>query len=75
MKLRDLLHGMDILSADADLDCEIREAWQVVDGEIVPTNASISSPSIPRLDPGANHVSFSGVGIEAVRVFPRWWQL
>ena len=56
-------------------DCEIREAWQVVDGEIVPTNASISSPSIPRLDPGANRVSFSGVGIEAVRVFPRWWQL
>lgn len=57
------------------VDCALREAWEIVDGIEVPSNANVSSPSFPVIEPGVNDVSFSGVSIDRIVVTPRWWSL
>lgn len=57
------------------IDCDIREAWEIVDGVEVPTPASIGSPEYPVIEPGRNDITITGIGIEAVTVYPRWWTL
>lgn len=57
------------------IDTDIREAWYLVDGTQVSCNQVIESPNWPRITPGRNDISIAGVGIDAVRIYPRWWQV
>lgn len=57
------------------VDCDLREAWYVENGEVISCNQVVSSPNFPRLDPGIHVVTWSGVGIDSVAVIPRWWCL
>ena len=56
------------------LDCALREAWELADGQEIPTNTAVVSREFPVLMPGQNSVKITG-GIDTVRVYPRWWQL
>lgn len=56
------------------VDCELREAWEVVDGVEVCTNTVVATKKFPRIAPGTNKIEITG-GIETVRVWPRWWKL
>lgn len=57
------------------LDCDILEAWYLVDGAEVSCNQIVSSPNWPKIEPGTNSVDISGIGIDAARVYPRWWKI
>lgn len=57
------------------IDCDIQEAWEIVDGAEVPTNAVIGSAEYPVIEPGQNAVTLSGVGISEVTIYPRWYTL
>lgn len=56
------------------VDCDIREAWEVVDGVEVYSNTVVATKKFPRIAPGTNKIEITG-GIESVRVYPRWWKL
>lgn len=56
------------------VDCELREAWEIVDGAEIPSNAYVGSSSFPVIKPGTNQIEITG-GIDSVRVYPRWWQI
>lgn len=63
--------GTDVLY----FDCDIHEAWEIVDGVEHPVNDKISLNihSFPALAPGDNLVEIRGVGAEYLRLIPRTW--
>lgn len=52
------------------LDCDEMEAWEVVDGQEVPSNAWIDEYNFPKVAPGANVIQFPETW-ESVTVWPR----
>ena len=58
------------------VDCDTREAWEIVDGTEVSRNEWITVGEFPQIAPGRNEVSFlnnGNTGIQSVRITPRWW--
>lgn len=56
------------------VDCEIREAWEIVDGVEISRNEWVSSQEFPVIRPGANVIETTG-GITSARIKPRWYTL
>lgn len=56
------------------LDCEEEEAWEIVDGQEVSTNAYIDAVHFLEIQPGANVIQFPG-GWESVTVWTRAYEL
>lgn len=58
------------------IDCEIGEAYcyDLITGELVNLNSYVSLSEYPRLDPGANNISFTEY-ITRVSFVPRWWRV
>ena len=55
------------------LDCEIGEAYKMVNGQIVLVNKNVEIPSdLPVLSPGANTITMDNTFTKA-NVIPRWW--
>ena len=52
------------------LDCEEMEAWEVVDGEDVPSNAAIDDYNFLTISPGANRIEFPA-SFDSVTVWTR----
>lgn len=64
------------LSQEVYIDCEIGEAYcyDLITGELVNLNSYVSWSEYPRLDPGANNISFTEY-ITRVSFVPRWWRV
>lgn len=68
------------ISANANppiyLDCELMEAYQIVDGVVTSANSLITmdNHTFPSLPPGANSIEASS-GITGLIVTPRWWRV
>ena len=56
------------------LDCEIEDAYKIVNGALSNENGNIHAPDFPKLLPGENTVSFAG-DITKIEIVPRWWEL
>lgn len=56
------------------LDCEELEAWEVVDGQEVPSNAIIDDYNFLRIAPGTSKIEFPG-GWDSVTVWKRGYTL
>ena len=56
------------------LDCEELEAWEVVDGQEVPSNAIIDDYNFLRIAPGTSKIEFPG-GWDSVTVWTRGYTL
>ena len=57
------------------IDCEIGEAYKLVNGEAVSLNNAISIGSaLPELSPGSNTVTYDNT-ITEVKYTPRWWKI
>lgn len=56
------------------LDCEEEEAWEIVDGQEVSTNAYIDAVHFLEIQPGRSEVKFPG-GWESVTVWTRAYEL
>lgn len=64
----------DMATHTVRIDCDIKEAWEIVDGEEIPTNAFVATRDFPKLYPDANNVELVG-GITSAIIDPRWWTL
>ena len=68
------------ISANANppiyLDCELMEAYQIVDGVVTSANNLITMDNhkFPSLPPGANSIEASS-GITGLVVTPKWWRV
>ena len=56
------------------IDCELQEAWAIVDGVAVSQNQYIGLQNWPIIGPGTTEVEVTG-GIESAVIKPRWWTL
>lgn len=57
------------------IDCEIGEAYKIVNNEIVSLNNAVSiGNALPELSPGSNSVTFPNT-ITEVKYTPRWWKV
>lgn len=57
------------------IDCDLGEAYKVVDGTPVSLNGYIDLGSkLPELSPGANTITFDNT-ITDLKVVPRWWKV
>lgn len=58
------------------INCEIGDAYcyDLITGELVNLNSYVSWNEYPRLDPGANNISFTQY-ITRVSFVPRWWRI
>lgn len=58
------------------IDCEIGDAYcyDLITNELVNLNSYVSWSEYPRLDPGANAISFTNY-LTRVSVIPRWWRV
>lgn len=65
-----------IKSIDGELilDCELEDAYKVVDGELSNENGNIHALDFPKLLPGENIINFAGT-ISKIEIVPRWWEL
>lgn len=71
----DVTSTASVLGQPTYIDCEIGEAYKIVDDEIISLNRYIELGSrLPVLAPGANEFSVAGT-ISQLDVFPRWWKL
>lgn len=63
--------GTDVLY----FDCDIHEAWEVIDGAEHPVNDKIrlNIHSFPALAPGDNLVEIRGIGAKYLELIPRTW--
>ena len=66
---------VEIKSIDGELilDCEVEDAYKLVNGEKINENGNINAPNFPELLPGENTVSFAGT-IKKIEIIPRWWE-
>lgn len=57
------------------IDCDLGEAYTIIDGEISSLNAYIDLGSdLPTLGTGANEITYDNTVTE-LKISPRWWQL
>ena len=64
-----------VLSGQTYIDCDLGEAFKIVDGEAKSLNAYIDLGSdLPVLAPGANTITFDNT-ITDLKVVPRWWKI
>lgn len=69
------LSTQTMLGTPTYIDCELGEAYKIVDGNMVSLNRYIDLGSdLPVLSPGVNEVVI-GQGIQEVDIIPRWWEL
>ena len=63
-----------ITAADVytDIDCELMDAYKIVNGVAVNKNAYVNIPVYPTLKNGNNTVTVSGVTLD---IYPRWWTI
>lgn len=67
--------SVSVLGHPTYIDCELGEAYQIKNGEMISLNRYIDLGSdIPVLAPGANAVTFDNT-ITSIEVRPRWWRL
>lgn len=71
--------SITILFPDTDvhtiyIDCELKEAWELVDGIEVSRNSYVASLDFPLIYPGQNEIAVTG-GIQSAVIEPRWWTL
>lgn len=55
-----------------DIDCEMMDAYKIVNGTSVNKNGSVNIPDYPVMIPGENTITLSGVTLD---ITPRWWTL
>ena len=66
---------MSVLGDPTYIDCDLGEAYQIADGEIVPLNRYIILGSdLPVLKSGVNTITFDNT-ITELKIKPRWWKL
>lgn len=57
------------------LDCEMGEAYKIVDGNVINLNSFIEvGAELPTLAAGANEVTFDNTVTE-LKITPRWWKI
>lgn len=57
------------------IDCEIGEAYNLANGEIVPVNNSVNIGSeLPYLAPGTNNITIPST-VTRLGIKPRWWRI
>lgn len=66
---------LSILGNPTYIDCEMGEAYRMVDGTPVSLNSKVALGSdLPVLAPGPNKVTFSNT-ISDLKIAPRWWKV
>lgn len=66
---------LSILGNPTYIDCEMGEAYRIVDGEAVSLNSKVALGSdLPTLKPGSNKVTYSNT-ITDLKIVPRWWRV
>lgn len=66
---------LSILGNPTYIDCEMGEAYRIVDGEAVSLNSKVALGSdLPTFKPGSNKVTYSNT-INDLKIVPRWWRV
>ena len=69
------LSTQTVLGTPTYIDCELGEAYKIVDGNMISLNRYIDLGSdLPVLSPGVNEVVIEQ-GIQEVEIVPRWWKV
>lgn len=64
-----------LLGSPTYIDCDIGEAYKIVNGEEVPLNAFIDLGSkLPILSPGSNTFTYDNT-VTQLKVAPNWWKI
>lgn len=65
----------ELLGHPTYIDCELGDAYKIVDGEYVSLNGNVGLGSdLPKLAPGSNTVTFDNTVTE-LKITPRWWKI
>ena len=66
---------LSILGNPTYIDCDIGEAYRIVNGAPVSLNSKVYLGSdLPNLSPGSNKITFSNT-ITDLKIAPRWWRI
>lgn len=66
---------LSILGNPTYIDCDIGEAYRIVNGAPVSLNSKVYLGSdLPNLSPGSNKITFSNT-ITDLKIVPRWWRV
>ena len=66
---------LSILGNPTYIDCDIGEAYRIVNGAPVSLNSKVYLGSdLPNLSPGSNKITFSNT-ITNLKIAPRWWRV
>ena len=66
---------LSILGNPTYIDCDIGEAYRIVNGAPVSLNSKVYLGSdLPNLSPGSNKITFSNT-ITDLKIAPRWWRV
>lgn len=66
---------LSILGNPTYIDCDIGEAYRIVNGTPVSLNSKVYLGSdLPNLSPGSNKITFSNT-ITNLKIAPRWWRV
>lgn len=66
---------VSILGHPTYIDCDIGDAYRIIDGMPVSLNAKVALGSdLPVLAPGANKIEFDNT-VTDLKVVPRWWRI
>ena len=67
--------SQSLLGSPTYIDCDIGEAYKIVNGEEVPLNAFIDLGSkLPILSPGSNTFTYDNT-VTQLKVAPNWWKI
>ena len=67
--------SLSILGNPTYIDCDLGEAYRIVNGDYVSLNASVALGSdLPTLAPGLNKVTFDNT-VTDLKIAPRWWRI
>lgn len=67
--------SQSLLGSPTYIDCDIGEAYKIVNGEEVPLNAFIDLGSkLPILSPGSNTFKYDNT-VTQLKVAPNWWKI
>lgn len=69
------MSSVSVLGHPTYIDCELGEAYQIKNGEMISLNKYIDLGSdIPTFAPGANTITFDNT-ITSIEIKPRWWRI
>lgn len=69
------MSSVSVLGHPTYIDCELGEAYQIKNGEMISLNKYIDLGSdIPTFSPGANTITFDNT-ITSIEIKPRWWRI